>query len=117
MIGVASWTKTKADLRRLAKALDAGARAPAADFELNYRDGAALMAEITKERIKLLGVLKDMGKATIYALAKKSGRNYSNVHADVTRLKALGLIETDAARKIFVPWSELHIRLPLARAA
>ena len=49
--------------------------------------------------------------------AKELGRNYSNVHADVKRLLALGLIERDEDKRVFVPWTEIHIRLPLAQAA
>jgi predicted transcriptional regulator len=36
------------------------------------------------------------------------------VHADVKRLLALGLIERDENKRVFVPWTEIWIRLPLA---
>jgi predicted transcriptional regulator len=116
-IGVAGWARTKADLRRLARALDAGRRLPRADYELNLADAGALVAEITRERLRLLGALRAAGPLSVYALAKRLGRNYSNVHADVKRLLALGLIERNAARRVVVPWAEIRIRLPLADAA
>lgn len=117
LIGVTAWGRTKADLRRLARALDAGRRLPNADFELNFAAAADLVAEITRERLRLLAALRSAGPLTVYALAKRLGRNYSNVHADVKRLAALGLIERDAAKHVFVPWTEIRIRLPLTEAA
>jgi predicted transcriptional regulator len=117
VVGVADWKRTKADLRRLAKALDAGKRLAHADYELNFAQAGDLVAEITRERLRLLAVLRGMGAVTVYALAKELERNYSNVHADVKRLLALGLVERDADKCVFVPWTEIRIRLPLAAAA
>ena len=107
----------ESDLRRLAKALDAGKRVGQADFELNFAQAGDLVAEITRERLRLLAALRGTGPLTVYALARGLGRNYSNVHADVKRLLALGLIERDEEKRVFVPWTEILIRLPLAEAA
>jgi predicted transcriptional regulator len=117
VIGVTDWKRTKSDLRRLAKALDAAKRVGQADFELNFVQAGDLVAEITRERLRLLAALRAAGPLTVYALAKKLERNYSNVHADVKRLLALGLIERDEDKRVFVPWTEIRIRLPLAEAA
>jgi predicted transcriptional regulator len=117
IIGVADWRKTKSDLRRIAKAIDGGRRLPRADFELNFSDGAELVSEISRERLRLLGSLRLAGALSVYALAKRVGRNYSNVHADVKRLIGLGLIERDKTKRVFVPWSEIRITLPLEQAA
>ena len=117
VIGVADWKRTRLDLRRLAKALDAGKRVGQADFELNFAQAGDLVAEITRERLRLLAALRATGPLTVYALARELGRNYSNVHADVKRLLALGLIERDEEKRVFVPWTEILIRLPLAEAA
>lgn len=117
IIGVADWKRTKTELRRLARALDAGKRVGAADFELNFAQAGDLVAEITRERLHLLARLRAAGPLTVYALAKKLRRDYSNVHADVKCLLALGLIQRDKQRRVCVPWSEIRIRLPLADAA
>lgn len=117
VVGVADWKRTKSDLRRLAKALDAGKRAGHAHYELNFAEAGDLVAEITRKRLRLLTALRGAGPLTVYALARGQGRNYSNVHADVKRLLALGLIERDEDKRVFVPWTEILIRLPLAGAA
>jgi predicted transcriptional regulator len=117
VVGVADWKRTKSDLRRLAKALDAAKRVGHADYELNFAQAGDLVAEITRERLRLLAALRAAGPLTVYALAKELERNYSNVHADVKRLLALGLIERGEDKRVCVPWSEIRIRLPLAEAA
>lgn len=117
LLGVTDWARTKADLARVARTLDAGRRLGRADYELNFADAGQLLAEITRERLRLLAALRRAGPLTVYALAKRLARNYSNVHADVRRLAELGLIERDEGRRVFVPWKEIRIRLPLAQAA
>jgi len=117
VIGVADWKRTKSDLRRLAKALDAAKRVGQMNFELNFAQVGDLMAEITRECLRLLAGLRATGPRTVYALAKELERNYSNVHADVKRLLALGLIKRGEDKRVFVPWTEIRIRLPLAEAA
>lgn len=117
VIGVTDWKRTKSDLRRLAKVLDAEKRVGPADFELNFAQAGDLVAEITRERLRLLTALRAAGPLTVYALAKELERNYSNVHADVKRLLELGLIGRGEDKRVFVPWTEIRIRLPLAEAA
>jgi len=117
VIGVSDWKRTKSDLRRLAKVLDAAKRVGPADFELNFAQAGDLVAEISRERLRLLAALRAAGPLTVYALARQLERNYSNVHADVKRLLALGLIERGEDKRVFVPWAEIRIRLPLAAAA
>jgi predicted transcriptional regulator len=117
VIGVSDWKRTKSDLRRLAKVLDAAKRVGPADFELNFAQAGDLVAEISRERLRLLAALRAAGPLTVYALARELERNYSNVHADVKRLLALGLIERGEDKRVFVPWAEIRIRLPLAAAA
>ena len=53
------------------------------DFSLTFESARMLFAELTPARLDLLNTLHGMGPATVYALAKTAGRNYSNVHADI----------------------------------
>jgi predicted transcriptional regulator len=51
---------------------------------------------------------------SIRSLANTLGRNYKNVHEDVTRLLHMGLIEKTADGRIEVPWDFVEARLHLA---
>ena len=62
-----------------------------------------IAAALTPQRWLLINALKGIGHSSIYALAKKLGRHCKNVHADVTALVQLGIIEKDVVGKIFVP--------------
>ena len=87
------------------------------DYRLSFESARTLFSELTPARIDLLDTLRRAGACSVYALAKTAGRNYSNVHGDVTRLLDLGLIERAQDDTVFVPFSEIDIRLPLALAA
>lgn len=87
------------------------------DFSLTFESARMLFAELTPARLDLLNTLHGMGPATVYALAKTAGRNYSNVHADIARLIELGLIERTDDDAVTVPFDAVEIRMDLARAA
>jgi predicted transcriptional regulator len=103
-----------------ARALAAG-KIEATDLRIGFESAAQVFAELTPERLRTLetlrrtpGVSPDRlgGVQSIYALAKLLGRNYSNVHGDVQRLIALGLVERDG-EGVRVPFDALEIRVPL----
>lgn len=111
---------SNADMHRRAVAAaraHAAGRARVTDYRLGFESAAQLFAELTAERLRTLETLRREGAQSIYALAKTLDRNYSNVHNDVQRLKALGLVERDDAG-VRVPFDALEIHVPLgARAA
>jgi predicted transcriptional regulator len=76
-----------------------------------------LFAELTPARIELLGTLRRQGACSVYALAKAAARNYSNVHADVAALEALGLAQRTADGAVEVPFDAVEIHLDLAAVA
>ena len=51
---------------------------------------------------------------SINELARLLGRNYKNVHADVTRLVELGLIERVQDQRIAVAWDTITAEMRLA---
>lgn len=111
---------SNADMHRravsAARALTAG-KVQASDFRLGFESAAEVFAELTAERLRTLETLRSGGTQSIYALARALGRNYSNVHGDVQRLIALGLVERDA-EGVRVPFDALEIHVPLGvRAA
>jgi predicted transcriptional regulator len=87
------------------------------DCVLAFESARALFAEITPARLDLLDALRRGGACSVYALAKTVGRNYSNVHADISKLIELNLVERTEDDREFVPFDALEIRMPLTTAA
>ena len=94
--------------------IERGVTLPPADTELNFADAATMLSTLSEKRMELLVFLHEHGPLNIRQLAKSLERDYSNVHTDVKLLLGLGLLETDQEKKVFVPWDELAIELPLA---
>jgi len=92
-----------------------GGRSP--DFRLSFESAKSLFAELTPARLDLLATLRGLGSCSVYQLAKSAGRNYSNVHTDIARLEALGLIERSEEGAISVPYESVEILVPLAQVA
>lgn len=111
IIGVTDWGATRRSLKRLARQLDKGGRAGRGDYHLGFADSTTLMTELSPARTELLRVLSREGPMSIYVLAKRLSRAYSNVHADVARLSRLELVAKNAAGKVFVPWKDVVIRM------
>lgn len=78
---------------------------------LTLEDLPALLRTLSPARFALLRALHAAGPLTIYELARRLGRDYKNVHGDVTQLVALGLIERDAEGAVRVPWDVLRAEL------
>jgi predicted transcriptional regulator len=62
-----------------------------------------LLRTLTPARWELLERLREAGTLSIYQLAKRLGRDYKNVHTDVSRLAEIGLIEKQDSG-VCVPW-------------
>jgi predicted transcriptional regulator len=101
-------------LLKSARNLDAG-KAVTGDYHLAFESSRLLLAELTTTRIALLEALRGAGPLSIYGLAKLLGRNYSNVHGDVTKLIEHGLVvRADEGKKVYVPFDSVEIRLTLS---
>jgi predicted transcriptional regulator len=87
------------------------------DHHLSFESARTLFSELTPARLELLDTLRKVGPCSVYALARESQRNYSNLHTDVGRLKELGLVDRTDEDAVFVPYDAIEIRLPLARVA
>jgi predicted transcriptional regulator len=70
---------------------------------LSLADLPLLLRTLTAARWELLERLREAGPLSIYQLAKRLGRDYKNVHTDVSRLVEIGLIEKRDAR-VQVAW-------------
>ena len=60
--------------------------------EYNFSDISALRQVLSKEKTKLLHVIKTEKPKSMYELAKKSGRSFKAVSDDVKLLKKFGFI-------------------------
>jgi predicted transcriptional regulator len=60
---------------------------------LAFESWEALARVLTGKRMELLGYVRRHDVASVRALAKALGRDYSNVHADVQALTAAGLLD------------------------
>jgi predicted transcriptional regulator len=109
IIGIANWGATCGELRELARQVDAGERLHEADYHLNFPDPLALLAALPPKRLATLRAIKANEPLTIYALAKRLTRNYSNVHADVQQLVELGLVEKDDDQRLIVPFDDIRV--------
>ena len=63
-----------------------------------------LLRTLTPARWTLLERLREAGPLTIYELAKRLGRDYKNVHTDVTSLARIGLVARGSDGRVSVPW-------------
>lgn len=111
VIGISSWDQTRNELRKLAKKIDAGKRLPEADYQLDFPSPVELLAELPPKRLQILRELKAAGPMSVYALARQLGRNYSNVHGDIQRLLALGLVEKNASGQMWVPFEDIVVQV------
>lgn len=114
IIGIASFKETANELLAVAARLDRGERLPEADYQLNFATASQLFAALTPKKLELLDTLKKTGPQSVYGLAKRLRRNYSNVHTSVSSLMELGLIAKDANDKVFVPWDDVEIHVSLS---
>ena len=117
IIGIETYDEALERSLAVARAFDAGRAVPEGDYRLGFSTATELFTELTPKRMQTLEALKASGSQSIYQLAKRLGRNYSNVHSDVTKLLELGLAEKDAEGRVFVPWDEVEIHLTLGRSA
>jgi predicted transcriptional regulator len=84
---------------------------------IGFENMAQFGEVFTAKRWELVEALKAAGPVSIYALAKLINRQYRNVHRDVHVLKDWLVISRDESGKVFVPWDEIDVRMPLARKA
>ncbi len=78
---------------------------------LTLEDLPRLLATLTPARWTLVGRLREAGPLSIYALAKRVGRDYKNVHTDVSRLIELGILERGEDGRVSVPWDVVRAEL------
>ena len=78
---------------------------------LSLEDLPGLFKALTPARWILVENLRREGTVSIYGLAKRLGRNYKNVHTDVTALVEMGLVEKTGDAEVGVLWDAVRAEL------
>ena len=78
----------------------------------SFPDLPRLLKTLSPARWALLQKLRER-PVSIYELGKRLGRDYKNVHTDVTQLAAIGLIERDDEGRVAVAWDLLRAEFRL----
>jgi len=93
--------------------LASGRKPPPPLAVLSFADLPLLLRTLSPARWELLKRLRAAGPMTVFALAKALERDYKNVHTDVARLSALGLIEK-TGEGVRVAWDAVRAELRFA---
>jgi predicted transcriptional regulator len=84
---------------------------------LTFSSPAQLFSNLSPKRCELIERLQTLGPSTIRGLARALERDVKRVHEDVSVLVEWGLVEKDAASKVFVPFDEIEADFVLRGAA
>src|SRR5271154_3219754 len=79
---------------------------------LAFESWDALARVLTGKRMELLRYVRRHNVASIRALAKALGRDYSNVHADVQALAGVGLLDV-AAKGVKAEYDAIETRIAI----
>lgn len=108
---------SEAALRRFSSAWKRGSAGKTTDTTIGLGSIAELAALLTPKRMELVRHVALNPGFSIRALAKALGRNYKNVHTDVSDLEERQLLERDKEGLLSAPYDEIVIRAPLRKAA
>jgi len=112
-IGVGDSIVTARDFINAWKHAAAGKKARV-EHRLYFEDIETLMKALTPARWLLLKTSRSCGPLSVRSLARQLGRDYKNVHGDVSRLEQLGLIRRTPDKRVEVPWDVIEAQLKLA---
>jgi predicted transcriptional regulator len=98
------------------EAAQSGKKSAAPKGGVYFTSLEAVRSLLSDKRMALLHLIRECRPKSIYELAKISGRDFKNVHSDVTLLKRYGLIRMLKGKKaqipqrqIFVPYQAINI--------
>ena len=82
-------------------------------FGVNFEQIGQMLAAFTPKRWELIAALRQAGPLTMAELARRLGRDYKNVHTDVTQLIEWMAVERGDDGRVNVPWSEIVVVMKL----
>jgi predicted transcriptional regulator len=77
-----------------------------------FLDVQTMLETLSPRRLELLKFVRQHGADSVKGLATSLGRDYKNVHHDVSVLESAGLLLRDG-RKLSAPWDELSASVSL----
>lgn len=86
-------------------------------FGVGFESLPQMLAVFTPKRWELIAFLGKHGPLSVAALARGLRRNYKNVHNDVAALMEWKVVERNDGGRVFVPWDEIDLHLPLMKSA
>lgn len=86
-------------------------------FGVNFEQIGQMLAAFTPKRWELIAALREAGPTTVAELARRLGRDYKNVHTDVTQLIEWMAVERGDDGRVSVPWSEIVVGMKLPERA
>lgn len=84
---------------------------------LSFADLSLLLKNLTPARWALLERLRAEGPMSVYELSKRLARDYKNVHTDVARLVALGIVERRGVAQVALAWDLIRAQFPISAPA
>jgi predicted transcriptional regulator len=85
------------------------------ETHVTFLDVQTMIDTLSPRRLDLLRHVRQHGAANVRELAQALGRDYKNVHQDVSVLESAGLIVRDG-RKLAAPWDALQANVSLIPA-
>ncbi len=102
--------------RTTMEALERGTT-PESYFGVGFESLPQMLSVFTPKRWELIAFLGEHGPLSIAALARGVRRNYKNVHGDIAALMEWRVVERSDDGRVFIPWDEIDLRLPLMKSA
>lgn len=84
---------------------------------ISFESVSQMHSVITDRRLELMRAVAQAPGTSIKALAEGLGRDYKNVHGDVTRLLELGLLDRADDGGLSAPYDEVVIHARISAAA
>ena len=98
VIGIKSIKEVLDNAKDVMERLERGGKVKKRKPGIYFESLDVMRKAITRERLKILKVIKEKHPASIYELAKMLNRNLKNVSDDVHYLAELGLIELEKGK-------------------
>ena len=88
---------------------------PVNETHVTFLSFSAMTETLSPRRLELLRYVRQHGAASMRELATALGRDYKNVHQDVTALELVGLLVREG-RRLTAPWNEVQANINLTEA-